>query len=233
MWLKRFIVALVSLAMITPSVIVAAPYTYGRPDFTAAYLKYDAKRNVFLDTAGASDNICRLMQREAHEKTGSYDHPCAQARIVPALRLVLPQTDIYNSSVTGSSSAAMRNSGGKSFKVTNVELAQIAQAAADAMASPNAFARFGLAFDARGRPTDVFKHSAVRCDALGWVYKKSCEAFGVRTKHERAVVHRVAQLLNQQVIRRTGRSMVAINDEDGREAIVGILKSIAGDLASG
>jgi hypothetical protein len=110
MWLKRLVVVLVALAMLTPNISIAAPYSYGTKLFADMYFKYDAQRNVFLDTAGASDNICRLMQMEVSHQKGdrSYIHPCAQPRIVPAFKLVIPQS-VYSSSVGGGSvSATMR-----------------------------------------------------------------------------------------------------------------------------
>ena len=109
MLIKRLIMALTALSMLMPSVTIAAPYSYGTKSFTDKYFKYDAQRNVFLDTAGAGDNICRLMQFEAWRERNddySYTHPCMQPRIVPALRLVIPQS-VYTETRRGPNAAPL------------------------------------------------------------------------------------------------------------------------------
>lgn len=225
MLIKRIIVALLSLAILAPNIVIAAPYTHGTKEFRDLYFKYDAKRNVFLDSAGASDNICRLMQFEAYQNTGSYDHRCAQPLLVPALKLIMPQT-VYGSATCAKTASAAGMRTGRKVSIPKPQLAYIADAAAEAMTSPTTFTRLGVAFDRCGRPTGVFSDDAVKCDALGWILKKSCDELAL-TKKNRHIAYRVSEILNKEVLRLTGRSIVALNDEEGRTAIVGALREVA------
>lgn len=106
-------------------------------------------------------------------------------------------------------------------KVSNADLARIARAAVAAMGSDASFTRSGLSFEASGKPAKVLSPEAVRCDALGWILKSAHSFIGARH------FYAASELINAQIVFTTGRSLVSINDEDGREAVVAALENAA------
>ena len=114
-------------------------------------------------------------------------------------------------------------------KVPRAELSRISLAAADAMKNPASFTQRGLSFDARGKGVDVFTSVAVQCDALGWVLKKAYEILGLEEKKTQRA-YWASELINDEVLLLTGRTLVTVNDEDGREAVIALLTRVGTDL---
>jgi hypothetical protein len=103
MIIKRFLVALVALSILTPNVTIAAPYGYNDPAFYN-YFKYDVERGVFIDTTARMDNWCRMSEWR-DPATG---RRCGDPREIPPIRLVSFRTDLFRDSGRGSSVGTMR-----------------------------------------------------------------------------------------------------------------------------
>lgn len=111
-------------------------------------------------------------------------------------------------------------------KIANADVARIARAAAVAMRTPGAFAIGGLSYTSHNRPANVFSASAMKCDGLGWILKKAREMLKLN-KNSINAAYRVSEILNQEILDRTGNSLVALGDEEGGHALAKILQEIA------
>lgn len=224
---KRLIVALMAVALLMPSVVVAAPIgMFGTPAFQKMWFRFDANRGAWLNYSARSDNICRTA-RSNNWRDPVSSRACWEPVVMRGTLLPLPNMQVFSASGSPQFSAPIRKA---KIAITNVDLAKIAYAAADAMSSPEAFMRGGLSYDARGTPADVFSDEAVRCDALGWILRKSCEVLGIHEQRDRRYAYQVSERINNAVLRRTGKTLVAINDEHGREAIACVLRKVADTL---
>jgi hypothetical protein len=219
MLLKRIIVGLITLALLTPSVVISPRYAYGSPRLDKL-ITYDAARNVFVDKAMTVDNWCRLGMAPV-PTTGKL---CREGIDHAAILLVIPQTNMYARAIVRLKSGTMRRE--QRRDISRTQLAYIAEAAADTMCAPAAVTRLGLSFDRSGRPVSVFSQDAVKCDALGWIIKKSCDELAIN-KHNRKIAYRVSEILDQKVIELTGCTLVTLNDEYGRSAVIAALRVVA------
>ncbi len=225
MFFKRFVAMLLAVSMLMPQVAFADPFAKASASYRALFSKYvtpDFVRGVYVDKSATIDNWC-LRDTWVNPETGKL---CRDGTERPLYKFVIPQA-IYSTAGGGGSSSATMRAHSKKAPVTNTQLAAVASAAADAMSAPGAFTRMGLAFDARGRPADVFTPEAVTCDALGWVLKTSCETLALTTKKERQTAYCISELLNKQVVAQTGHTLVALNDDYGRDAVAAALRDAA------
>lgn len=232
--LRRLIVALITISLLTPAVSIAAPDFLKTSDyFRDQVFKYDGQLGVFVNKTDYPDNICRLIHdyslRSMLDAAYKKNSGCAGAYYVPPVRFVIPQV-VYSSSGGGSTSAAaIRKSSKTKFEICNADLVIVAENVAAKMGSPAAFTTQGLAFDSGGNPTDVYGPDVATCDVLGWIIRESSVRFGVTAVrlNDRQIADRVSRLLNNEVVRETGRTLVAINDEQGREAVIVVLHRVA------
>ncbi|HRH24486.1 MAG TPA: hypothetical protein PK109_02775, partial [Candidatus Paceibacterota bacterium] len=112
-------------------------------------------------------------------------------------------------------------------------IADIALAAAEAMGSNERYTPDKLSCRSDGSPVSVWGDSADMRDALGWILKKSCDhekIADIGVRQVRNAAYQVSELLNEQVIALTGRSLVTISSDDGREAVVKVLSQIAENI---
>jgi hypothetical protein len=118
----------------------------------------------------------------------------------------------------------------KKPKVARADLSRIALAAAEAMRVSGAFTQCGLALDRAGKGVGVFTDAAVQCDALGWILKKAQEILALPEKKTQRA-YWASELINEEIVLLTGRTLVTVSDEDGREVIAGLLTKVATNLA--
>lgn len=100
----------------------------------------------------------------------------------------------------------------------------------DALRSADSFAQYDLARGADGKSSSVWDDATVQRDALGWVLKKSYDyesIVEVGRRKQRELAYKVSEEINEHVLQLTGRSLVAISEEDGCEAVAGILLQVA------
>ena len=243
MWFKRLIVAIVSIAILTPGTIVTGPdFTgHGNNARSQAYRYYPNIDRYLSGTTsqGSWDNLCRIAWEDLKRDVSQWQlsvkdrikaASCWKAYILPSNKLVVPQA-VYASFQSGSTSAtSVRRKSGKEKKVRQItpdELARIAEQVAYSIEQPDTFTQRGLAYDDVGRPTPVLSPSATQCDALGWVLKWS---YPVLQLNVDPAAYRASELLNEHIKKLTGRSLVAINDEQGRQAVMRALKEVARHL---
>ncbi len=93
---------------------------------------------------------------------------------------------------------------------------------------PSAFAQHDLSCDSDGQAADVWSSGATQRDALGWILKTTYDhRYRAALQELKSKAYKFSEVVNAEVLRITGRSLVAISEDDGREAIRKVLKEIA------
>lgn len=105
-------------------------------------------------------------------------------------------------------------------------LVQVLEDVVDALGSESSFAPHDLSLDANGTSSSVWSDEPTQRDALGWILKKAFDHILADHKRIRPLAYRFSEEINEKVLQITGRSLVAVSEEDGREAVIEVLRKI-------
>jgi hypothetical protein len=103
---------------------------------------------------------------------------------------------------------------------------EIATATIEKLRQPGTFTSEGVSLDAEGNSVDMWSEQSVQSDVLGWLIKAA--ALTLNDTSERRALSIIATVhIGKRARALTGRSIIDINDSDGCEAIIAILKKTA------
>lgn len=114
----------------------------------------------------------------------------------------------------------------KSPVLSRNALVQVLTEVIEALGSESSFAQHDLSLDANGTSSSVWSDESTQRDALGWILKKSFDHILADHSKIRPLAYRFSEEINEKVLLITGRSLVTVSEEDGREAVIEVLRRI-------
>ena len=114
----------------------------------------------------------------------------------------------------------------KSPVFSRTALVQVLQEVIEALRDEGSFAQYDLSLNANGTSSSVWSDESTQRDALGWILKKAFDHLMADPQRARQLAYRFSEEINEKVLQIADRSLVTVSEEDGREAVVKILRQI-------